>query len=98
MTPAPTGDTSTTGGTSGSSLQRWLELAYGDDAVITQVDDGCPSKPGMGGSMPTSSASSPIIVAIMLGALDVQPGNRVCEIGAGTGYNAALLAPRRGGR
>jgi len=38
-----------------------------------------------------SSASQPSIVAIMLEQLDIQPGHRVLEIGAGTGYNAALL-------
>lgn len=27
---------------------RWLELTYGDDAVITQVDDGRPRDPGPG--------------------------------------------------
>jgi protein-L-isoaspartate(D-aspartate) O-methyltransferase len=37
-------------------------------------------------------ASAPGIVAQMLEQLDVQPGHRVLEIGAGTGYNAALLA------
>jgi protein-L-isoaspartate(D-aspartate) O-methyltransferase len=75
---------------------RWLELAYSDDAVITQVDDRCPAGPGLGGAMPTSSASSPIIVAAMLAALDPRPGHRVLEIGTGTGYNAALLAHRLG--
>jgi protein-L-isoaspartate(D-aspartate) O-methyltransferase len=39
-----------------------------------------------------SSASAPSAVARMLDQLDVRPGNRVLEIGAGTGYNAALLA------
>ena len=39
-----------------------------------------------------SSSSQPEIMAIMLEQLDVQPGQRVLEIGAGTGYNAALLA------
>ncbi|MGQ0573640.1 MAG: hypothetical protein ACT4RN_05475 [Pseudonocardia sp.] len=39
-----------------------------------------------------SSASAPPIVALMLDQLDVQPGHRVLEIGAGTGYNAALLS------
>ncbi|MGH3905789.1 MAG: methyltransferase domain-containing protein [Pseudonocardiaceae bacterium] len=81
----------------GEDPDRWLELAYGhDDPVITQVDDGQPSGPGLAGAMQTSSASAPDIVAIMLAALDAHPGERVCEIGTGTGYNAALLAHRLG--
>jgi protein-L-isoaspartate(D-aspartate) O-methyltransferase len=39
-----------------------------------------------------SSASQPSIVAIMLEQLGLAPGMRVLEVGAGTGYNAALLA------
>jgi methyltransferase of FxLD system len=39
-----------------------------------------------------SSSSQPQIMAIMLEMLDLQPGHRVLEIGAGTGFNAALLA------
>jgi protein-L-isoaspartate(D-aspartate) O-methyltransferase len=39
-----------------------------------------------------SSSSQPEIMATMLAQLDVRPGHRVLEIGAGTGYNAALLA------
>lgn len=74
----------------------WLELAYADDAVITQVDDGQPVGPGLIGHDITSSASMPTIVAIMLAALGVEPGMSVCEIGTGTGYNAALLATRLG--
>jgi len=31
-------------------------------------------------------------MAIMLEQLDLQAGQRVLEIGAGTGYNAALMA------
>jgi protein-L-isoaspartate(D-aspartate) O-methyltransferase len=34
----------------------------------------------------------PSIVAAMIAALDVKPTHRVCEIGTGTGYCAALLA------
>jgi protein-L-isoaspartate O-methyltransferase len=78
---------------------RWLRLTYAasyDDYVVTQVDDGHPDGPGLGGSMPTSSASSPVIVAVMLAALDASLGHRVLEIGTGTGYNAALLAHRLG--
>jgi protein-L-isoaspartate O-methyltransferase len=40
---------------------------------------------------PISSSSQPAIMAIMLDQLDLAPGLRVLEIGAGTGYNAALL-------
>lgn len=76
--------------------ETWLELAYTNDAVITQVDDGHPVGPGLVGHLITSSASMPTIVAIMLDALGVEPGLTVCEIGTGTGYNAALLATRLG--
>ncbi len=60
-----------------------LGLVYADEALITRRDaDGSP----------TSSASQPSVVAMMLEALDLEPGMRVLEIGAGTGYNAALMA------
>lgn len=59
-----------------------LEQAYADNAILTHEEDG----------MPISSASQPAIVAIMLEQLAIAPGMRVLEIGAGTGYNAALLA------
>jgi protein-L-isoaspartate(D-aspartate) O-methyltransferase len=45
-----------------------------------------------------SSSSAPNIMAIMLEQLDVHAGMRVLEIGAGTGYNAALLAHLAGER
>jgi methyltransferase of ATP-grasp peptide maturase system len=76
--------------------QAWLERAYGRRAVVTQVDDGHPAGPGQLGRYATSSASQPNVVALMLEALDAEPGMRVCEIGTGTGYNAALLAQRLG--
>lgn len=60
-----------------------LESAYADHPVITKRrSDGTSS----------SSASQPAEVARQLQQLDLQPGHRVLEIGAGTGYNAALLA------
>jgi protein-L-isoaspartate(D-aspartate) O-methyltransferase len=37
--------------------------------------------------------SSPLIVAQMTQALDPQPGDRVLEIGTGSGYQAAVLSP-----
>lgn len=59
-----------------------LEHAYSDNAIPTHEEGG----------IPISSASQPAIVAIMLQQLGVAPGMRVLEVGAGTGYNAALLA------
>lgn len=70
----------------------WLDLVEGDRFVITQVDDGHPVGPGLEGRQITSSASMPALVAEMLDALDVREGQRVLEIGTGTGWNAALLA------
>jgi protein-L-isoaspartate(D-aspartate) O-methyltransferase len=59
-----------------------LEEVYRDRAIVTKRLDG----------VRISSSSQPAIMAIMLEQLDIQPGQRVLEIGAGTGYNAALLA------
>ncbi|TDD59350.1 methyltransferase, FxLD system [Kribbella antibiotica] len=64
-----------------------IDDAYADIAVITKsASDGSA----------LSCASAPIIVAMMLDQLQVKPGNRILEIGAGTGYNAALLAQLTG--
>jgi protein-L-isoaspartate(D-aspartate) O-methyltransferase len=59
------------------------DAAYRDEAIVTKWDDD---------GMPTSSSSQPTIMAIMLDQLGVKRGQRVLEIGAGTGFNAALLA------
>ncbi|MGH3828421.1 MAG: rRNA adenine N-6-methyltransferase family protein, partial [Pseudonocardiaceae bacterium] len=76
----------------GDDLRGWLERAYADASVTTQVDDGQPTGEAGCGFEITSSASMPGVVAQMLAALEVEPGMRVLEIGTGTGYNAALLA------
>jgi len=65
-----------------------LEAAYApDNAVVTKRDST---------GTALSSASAPGVVASMLEQLDVQPGDRILEIGAGTGYNAALLTELAG--
>lgn len=56
--------------------------AYRNDALVTKLADG----------IPVSSSSQPSIMAVMIEGLDLRPGDRVLEIGAGTGYNAALMA------
>jgi protein-L-isoaspartate(D-aspartate) O-methyltransferase len=62
----------------GVSLRR----AYANDVTATKHNaDG----------VPISAASQPSIVGTMLDQLAVEPGMRILEIGAGTGYNAALL-------
>jgi protein-L-isoaspartate(D-aspartate) O-methyltransferase len=55
---------------------------YTDRAFPTKHADG----------KPISSSSQPAIMASMLEQLALEPGQRVLEIGAGTGYNAALIA------
>ncbi|WKX71917.1 methyltransferase domain-containing protein [Streptomyces sp. XD-27] len=70
----------------------WWDLVYRDVPIVTQVDDGRSGGPGVA----TSSNSMPTMVARMLAALDVADGQRVLEIGTGSGWNAALLAARLG--
>ncbi|RSS64191.1 methyltransferase domain-containing protein [Streptomyces sp. WAC06614] len=65
---------------------RWLRGVYTDQPLATRVRDG----------ELLSSSSQPSLMAKMLQALDVRDGDDVLEIGAGTGYNAALLCHRLG--
>lgn len=58
------------------------QQAYRDEAIPIKSLDG----------RLVSSASQPAIMAIMLEQLEPAPGQRILEIGAGSGYNAALLA------
>lgn len=62
---------------------RPLDEVYEDSAIMTKVGER---------GLPLSSSSQPTIMAIMLQLLRLTPGARVLEIGAGTGYNAALIA------
>ncbi|MEW1627741.1 methyltransferase domain-containing protein [Streptomyces sp. NPDC089173] len=72
--------------------EQWLALVNSDEPVVTQLDDGAVGGPGIA----TSSNSMPSMVARMLMLLDIRDGQRVLEIGTGTGYVAALLCERLG--
>jgi protein-L-isoaspartate(D-aspartate) O-methyltransferase len=57
--------------------------AYRDEAFVLKCGpDG----------IPLSSSSQPAMMAIMLEQLELRPGQRVLEIGTGSGYNAALMS------
>src|SRR4051794_14727101 len=57
------------------------EVYCSSEAILVKRVDG----------VSVSSASAPDVMATMLELQDLRPGMRVLEIGAGTGYNAALL-------
>lgn len=66
-----------------------LERVYQDQAIVTTKDQR---------GIPASSSSQPSMMASMLEQLDLRSGQRVLEVGAGSGYNAALLARIVGAR
>jgi protein-L-isoaspartate(D-aspartate) O-methyltransferase len=59
-----------------------LEKVYADEALPVKRDSD--------GSV-ISSSSQPLMMAMMLRQLELQPGHNVLEIGTGTGYNAAIM-------
>ncbi len=59
-----------------------LATVYSDQVIETKRDER---------GRAISSSSQPSMMAMMLEQLELRPGQRVLEIGAGTGYNAALM-------
>ncbi|HWE87880.1 MAG TPA: methyltransferase domain-containing protein [Pseudonocardiaceae bacterium] len=73
-----------------TSSSTGLDLAYSPTTLITSLAqrDGYQEA--------VSSSTKPDLMLRMLSLLDIADGDRVLEIGTGTGYNAALLSHRLG--
>ncbi|MFF5261861.1 methyltransferase domain-containing protein [Actinomadura viridis] len=73
----------------------WCDAAYSDRPIITQLDDGTSDVRGGKGRY-SSSLSAPGAVVEFLELLDPYEGDRVLEIGTGSGWTAGLLSHRLG--
>jgi protein-L-isoaspartate(D-aspartate) O-methyltransferase len=69
------------------AMRRVERHRFVPEEFLDQAYDDHPLPIGYG-----QTISQPYIVALMSAALGVQPGDRVLEIGTGSGYQAAVLA------
>lgn len=69
---------------------RWLAAVYADNAIVTRVEGAEAPRPRETEAA-TSCSSAPTVVARMLELADLAAGQRVLEVGTGTGWNTALL-------
>ncbi|MEV5537472.1 methyltransferase domain-containing protein [Saccharopolyspora shandongensis] len=67
-----------------------LDRVYSPTTLVTALADRGTHREGI------SSSTKPDLMVRMLETLDVHDGQKVLEIGTGTGYNAALLSHRLG--
>ncbi|WP_446038415.1 ATP-grasp peptide maturase system methyltransferase [Streptomyces sp. SID1121] len=72
---------------------EWLKIAYSYDTLTTQLDGHLTADRTTGpvAGVPTSSSTTPATVVSMIESLGLDAGNRVLEIGTGTGYSSALM-------
>lgn len=77
--------------------RAWLKAVYAPGAaLITQIDDGAVQPTGPAKGSFTSSVSASGVVIELLRHLAPEPGDRILEIGTGSGYTTALLSHRAG--
>ncbi|MFJ6571958.1 ATP-grasp peptide maturase system methyltransferase [Streptomyces sp. NPDC091292] len=76
---------------------EWLRMVYSDQTWVTQIDgrDAADATGPVSGS-PTSSATLPSLVVRTAQVAQLQPGQKVLEVGTGTGYSTAVLCHRLG--
>ncbi|MEV0592058.1 ATP-grasp peptide maturase system methyltransferase [Nonomuraea cavernae] len=80
------------------SPEDWMALVYSDRSLVTQVagvmaEDA--TEP-IANAWATSSSTLPSLVVRMLGTAGIGEGDKVLEIGTGTGYSTALMCHRLG--
>ncbi|MEA3055809.1 MAG: hypothetical protein QOD30_1241, partial [Actinomycetota bacterium] len=75
-------------------MREWIVDDACDDDTLELVHDRDRALPAPGFTRfdVLTSVSAPALVAQMLQDLELENGLRILEIGAGSGYNAALLA------
>ncbi|MFJ6566766.1 ATP-grasp peptide maturase system methyltransferase [Streptomyces sp. NPDC091292] len=76
---------------------EWLRMVYSDQTWVTQIDgrDAADATGPVSGS-PTSSTTLPSLVVRTAQVAQLQPGQKVLEVGTGTGYSTAVLCQRLG--
>ncbi|MFH8411086.1 ATP-grasp peptide maturase system methyltransferase [Streptomyces sp. NPDC018019] len=77
--------------------EQWLRMVYTDQTWVTQVDgtDAADAQAPLTGA-PTSSGTKPSLVVRTLHTTGLRPGDKVLEVGTGTGYSTALLCHQLG--
>lgn len=75
--------------------EPWWRAVCSEASIYTQLDDGRTPLTAENAARtfaPTCSASSPVLVTAFLRSLAPRPGDRILEIGTGTGWTAGLLS------